>query len=254
MKANPKKTVRTLSVFAISDVTPRYRRITLQGDQLQDFPTNQSGGYVKLIYSAEGQPSPLMRTYTVRNTRIDQLEIDVDFVLHEHGGPASKWAENAVLGQTINLAGPGPKTLVDPNADWFLLAGDMTALPAISVNLEQLPNHANGIVIIEVVSADDIQTLEKPDNVAIEWIVNPHPGKNPEQLVDAVRDVKWQSGTPGIWVACEFKAMKLLRKYFLKEKGLSRKSFYISSYWKHGISEDEHKLVKKTDAEAAPSA
>ena len=37
------------------------------------------------------------------------------------------------------VSGPGPKKLVDMNADWFLIAGDMSALPAISVNLEKLP-------------------------------------------------------------------------------------------------------------------
>ena len=46
--------------------------------------------------------------------------------------------------------GPSGAYTPDPAADWHLLAGDETALPAISSALEALPANAIGKVFIEV--------------------------------------------------------------------------------------------------------
>lgn len=78
-------------------------------------------------------------------------------VLHEDAGRASEWAKNARPGGNILIGGPGPKKLLDNTADWCLLVGDMTALPAISVNIEQLPADARGYAVIEVTDESDIQ-------------------------------------------------------------------------------------------------
>jgi len=69
-------------------------------------------------------------------------ESDVDFALHEICGPATFRALNTKVGDSIMVGGPGPRKLVHPDADWFLLVGDMTALPAISGNIEMLPENA----------------------------------------------------------------------------------------------------------------
>jgi len=240
---------RELKVISVQEVSQRYRRITLGGDQLSGFPADEDGGYIKLCFQDSRFQSPQLRTYTIRSTRIAQLEIDVDFVLHDDGGPASSWAKQAEVGSTIEISGPGPKKLVDVGADWFLFAGDMTALPAICVNLEHLPENAEGHIVIEVPSESDIQAITKPSGMVIEWTVNAQPGQNPGLLVSAVKAIAWRKGVPGIWSACEFKAMKELRRYYMKDREIDRKKFYISSYWKHGVREDEHKLIKKTDAD-----
>lgn len=249
MQASSKKAVKNLHVSAVQDISPHLRRITLAGKQLTGFPNDETGGYIKLIFNDSRYYKPLMRTYTIRNTRIEELEIDVDFVLHDDGGPASLWAKHVQAGSTVEITGPGPKKLASPTADWFLFVGDMTALPAICVNLEQLPADARGVAVLEVISESDIQPIRKPSNIAIKWIVNSTPGLNTEILVDAVTALPWRAGNPAIWTACEFKAMKKLRNFYVKEKGINRKAFYISSYWKHGVSEDEHKVIKRDDAE-----
>jgi NADPH-dependent ferric siderophore reductase len=42
----------------------------------------------------------------------------------------------------VGVTGPGGRTL--PDGDWFLLLGDQSALPAISVISERLPADARG--------------------------------------------------------------------------------------------------------------
>ncbi|WP_292016681.1 siderophore-interacting protein [Marinobacter sp. HL-58] len=62
-------------------------RITLGGDGLEDFPQGQKSAYIKLLFLQGGDARPLMRIYTIRKQRPE--EIDVDFVMHEDHGPAS---------------------------------------------------------------------------------------------------------------------------------------------------------------------
>jgi len=56
---------------------------------------------------------PTTRTYTPRRFDGAARELDVDFILHGEG-PASAWAEQATLGQTLTIAGPGRSYAIDP--------------------------------------------------------------------------------------------------------------------------------------------
>ena len=136
---------------------------------MQSFPQGQDGGYVKLIFPQPNDARPLVRTYTVCEQRHN--EIDVDFALHSSPGPASQWAMIASPGDQILVGGPGPKKLVNTDADWFLLAGDMTALPAIKVNLAHLPKDARGYLVLQVPTESDFLSLDVPKNIETHWIV-----------------------------------------------------------------------------------
>lgn len=242
---------RKLDVIGKQQVTPNMLRITLGGTGMAGFPANQTSAYVKLRLPDTKLGRDVVRTYTVRNHRAD--EIDVDFALHEDCGPATLWALNAQPGDHIMVGGPGPRKLVHEGADWYLLVGDMTALPAISGNIEILPETARGTAIIEIMDEADIQVLSKPPLLTIDWVVNPHPGQNNGQLVDRVRNLQWLAGTPSVWAACEFSAIRQLRDYFRTERGLDSSNLYISSYWKTGTNEDNHKIAKREDATAMAS-
>ncbi|MCY0095252.1 siderophore-interacting protein [Hoeflea ulvae] len=239
---------RTLHVTGKTQVTPNMLRVTLGGPGLAGFPDQQTSAYIKLRVPDADSGREVVRTYTVRNHRAD--EIDVDFALHEICGPATFWAMNTQIGDSIEIGGPGPRKLVHAEADWFLLVGDMTALPAISGNIEMLPDTAIGTAVIEVMDEADIQDIARPRHFDIQWVVNPHPGQDSHLLVDRVRNVDWSAGTPSVWAACEFSTMRQLRDYFRGERGLESGNLYISSYWKRGSNEDNHKIAKREDAMA----
>ncbi len=236
------------SVLGKRAITPHMLRVTLGGEGMLRFPADQASAYVKLLLPAEEGDRPLLRTYTVREQRADS--IDIDFALHgENGGPASRWAMQAQPGDLVEVSGPGPKKLVDPTADWILLVGDMTALPAISVNLEQLPATARGRAVIEVPDVADVQPLLAPAGFAVQWVVNPQPGATAAPLHDAAAALDWPEGRVSVWAACEFSSMRALRRHLREDRGLDRKQFYISSYWKLGSDETSHKAIKREDAE-----
>ncbi|MEO0972432.1 MAG: siderophore-interacting protein, partial [Pseudomonadota bacterium] len=172
----------------------------------------------------------------------------LDFVDHDHGGPASRWAASCEIGSTITVRGPGGKKLVDPSADWFLIAGDMSALPAISVNLETLPAHARGYAVIEVLDDDDIQPLAIPDGVQLHWVVDPHGTRN-EALIARLRSLPWLPGRAYPWFAGEFHGMREARAYLRGERAIDRQQMYLSCYWKHGDTDEQMKAAKRRDAE-----
>ncbi|MBC7280802.1 MAG: siderophore-interacting protein [Hoeflea sp.] len=239
---------RKLNVLGKAQVTPNMLRITLGGPGLAGFPEQQTSAYIKLRLPDAESGRNVVRTYTVRRQR--EHEIDVDFALHDICGPATAWALGAQVGDSIMVGGPGPRKLVHEGADWFLLVGDMTALPAISANIELLPKTAKGTAVIEVVTETDIQDIEKPAGFTMDWVVNPHPGTASEVLLERVRGLDWPEGIPSVWAACKFSSMRALRDYFRTERGLTPSSLYISSYWKLGSDEDRHKMAKREDAEA----
>lgn len=240
---------RELEVLSTRDVTAHMRRITLGGAGMASFPADQASAYIKLVFPTEGDARPLMRTYTVRHHR--ENEIDVDFVIHDTAGPASQWAVETQPGDRILVGGPGPKKLINEDADWLLLVGDMTAMPAISVNLAVLPRDARGYAVIEVLDQADIQELDKPANLELIWVVNPHPDPSGEVLLERVKQLDWLDGQPAVWAATEFQSMRNLRAYFKQERQVPKSHLYVSSYWKMGNSEDQHKVAKRQDAEQA---
>ncbi|MCP3729899.1 siderophore-interacting protein [Sphingomonas sp. MG17] len=244
---------RRLTVLAKRSITPNMLRVTLGGAGLAGFPPEAEGGYVKLRLFPDGGDRLVVRTYTIRHQR--DGEIDLDFVLHadDHGrhGPATDWALAAREGDAIEVGGPGPAKPLPAGHARYLIAGDMTALPAISVNLERLPADARGVAVIEVQSDADRQPLAKPDGVEIDWIVNPHPGTGGAAIAERLRAADSGDADIYAWVASEFAAMRALRSYLRDERGLGPDRLYISSYWKAGLSEDEHKIAKRDDLERA---
>ncbi len=252
LNAMAKHTPIELEVIRTTSLTEHMLRVTLGGDALASFPEDQESAYIKLIFpQGEGQ-RPLLRTYTIRNQR--PTEIDVDFALHNAKGPALTWAVNAQPGDRILVGGPGPKKLIQHQADWFLLAGDMSALPAISVNLSKLPADAVGYAVIEVPSESDIQSLDHPEKMELRWEINPHPDPNGEFLPSKIEALPWLDGTPAVWAACEFNSMRNLRRLLKQRADLPNSHLYLSSYWKIGQTEDEHKVAKRNDSEQDAAA
>lgn len=156
-----------------------------------------------------------MRTYTVRASRCDQEipELDVDFVMHfddaGKGGPASQWAAAAEPGDRVWLIGPNVHAASCSTAgayggiEWrpglaqnVLLAGDETAVPAISAILESLPEDISGHAFLEVPSGSDCQDIQTRSGVGISWLVRG--GRPHGELLDAA--VRQAVKVPG-WVS-----------------------------------------------------
>lgn len=240
-----------LNVRSNDRLTPNMRRIVLHGTELTDFPAGQEGGYVKLVFkSAEEDGKPTLRSYTIRAFNATERTLTLDFVDHGDNGPASAWANRAAPGDTITIRGPGDPKVAPHDADWFLFAGDMSALPALAVNLENLPPDARGYAFIEILCEDDQQPIDHPEDIELTWLVNPDTSTPCAPIAERVRALPWLSGTPFPWYAGEFSTMRDLRRFFRDEKGIDKRAMYCSSYWKLGDTDEGMKRAKKLDPDA----
>jgi len=247
-----KRKARVLTVSNTIQLTPNMLRVTLHGEALASFPEDAEGNYFKLTFPGDNPDKPIMRTYTVAQYRADKNEIDVDFMLHTKpdgstNGVAAQWATQAKQGDTMGIFGPGPARLINTHADWFLLAADMTALPALTTNLKTLPQNAKGYVVVEIIAKEDQQALTLPGGMEVIWVVNAEPGSNSSPLHKAIIELDWLPGQAAVWAACEFTTMKKIREYFKQDRKVEKSHLYVSSYWKKGLQEEDHKIAKRED-------
>ncbi len=249
----PKPNVAT--VVSSDTITPNMQRILLQSDGFADYPSDCEGGYVKLLFNSQGatdldsltvDEKPSMRTYTIRRYLPEQNQIEIDFVRHEtddlSSGFAARWAMTVSIGEKIHIAGPGTIQNMNIDADWFFMVADMTALPALSAKIRRLPRDAKGYAVIQVQDEQDTQPLDAPENMQVIWLTE-------QSINQVVPDLEWLAGTASVWCACEFDSMRAMRKYFRNEREVGRENIYLSSYWKRGVTEDGHKVIKRQDME-----
>lgn len=258
---NTGRRTRVVQVVRNERITPTMQRVTLGGEDMSDFPEGMESAHIKLLIPDRNQDLETFRelvnsgskcvprrTYTVRHHRPELWEIDVDFVVHEGGGPACSWALAAKPGDFIGFGGPGPVKKPVEGADWYLFGADMSAIPAAAAALEALPENAVGHAIFEITHDDDIQPVNAPDGIKLYWLVHDDPHISSEQQQEFFRNLDWPRGLPGIFVAGESNAVSGLRDYLVRERGLNKREMYISSYWKIGLVEDQHQMEKNAEA------
>lgn len=181
---------------------------------------------------------PPMRTFTIVELRPN--EIDVDFVLHGDIGPAGTWANRAKPGDRVAILGPnvlhepilGYEYKPDADTDWTLLAGDETALPAITAILAAMPAGRRALVFLEIESPAELRPLPSPGDVQVTWLSRAgEPAGGPGMLRGAVARADFPAGRPYVWLAGESSMATGLRRHLVKERGIDKKDVYFSGYW-----------------------
>lgn len=277
--------IHTFEVVGTEQLTSHMVRLVLGGRGFDTFvPGEFTDSYVKLVFVPDdvelaGLPRPLtldslsglaasqrpvVRTVTVRRADPIARELTLDVVLHGERGVMGQWAAAAQVGQPVYLTGPGGAYRPDPAADWHLLAGDESALPAIAVALEALPAHAVGKVFIEIAGPQDEIALTVPESMQLHWIyrggradlVGQDRAGDHAPLIEAVKTARWLPGQVQVFIHGEAQAvMHNLRPYIRKERKVAANwASSISGYWRRGRTEETFRQWKKELAEAESGA
>ena len=248
---------RMATVVAARSLTPHMRRVTLTGEDFTRFMTDDALHVKLIVPKAPGaplqtptvgpdglviwsrdEPTSVRRTYTIRSFDRERSTVDIDFVLHEEPGPGAAWALAAAPGDKVGIMGPGGGGA--PSADWMLLAGDETALPAISRILEGASAETRGTAIIEVADPGEEQPLTRPAGVELMWLHRKACAETDrETLVEAVKSVERPRNVKSVflWAGAEFDTFKALRAHARKTLQFGKKEHLVVAYWRLGQTE-----------------
>lgn len=247
---------REMRVVRAETVTPHLRRVTLAGERLDRF--HHGGLHIRLLIPPlgrepvwpgfgvngiliwpQGEDALTLRTYTIRSIDAAAGTLDLDVVLHNGTTAGSAWATQCQPGDKVGILGPGGGEV--PKADWLLLAGDDTALPAIARILEAAPPETAGEAFIEVDGPADEQALPTASAIRVTWLHRNGQAPGTTDLLEtAVRGMIWPKvGKAFAWTATEYTAFRALRRHFRDDLGLDKRGHASTAYWRRGVSEDD---------------
>ncbi|GAA3797092.1 siderophore-interacting protein [Cellulomonas soli] len=250
-------------------ISPAFVRVVLGGPGLAGFVASpHADSYVKLVFLPEaaahapalrpdgrldldavraGLPphdQPRQRSYTVRAFDPAAGELALDMVVHGDEGVAGPWAARAAVGDTVWLVGPGGAWSPDPTVASHLLIGDASALPAVAVALERLPEDAVGTVVLEVPGPEDELPLTAPAGIDVRWVHEQDhtPGR---ALVAAVEALPPLPGPVGAFLHGEAGAVRTLRAHLRTVQGVQREHLSVSGYWRLGADDEGWRAGKR---------
>lgn len=299
--------VARVTVVAVHAISPTFVRIEFGSPELAEVGVDGPiyDQRIKLIFPGASGLPPLegnddwydqwsrlperergaMRTYSIRALQGDGVDrrLVVDFVLHLRPGatgPASSWASQAVVGDQVIVIGPrrgvawGGIEFGPGVRSRILLAGDETAVPAMTRILGDLPADAVGDAFLEVPYVNDILAVAAPAGFELYWLprgpadvgtelvpaVRKHFGpstvvKGIEKATDAdeaVDDTIWETPTfssageeltagGGVanlyaWIAGESGMVTTIRRHLVNQVGIARGQVAFMGYWRAGVA------------------
>ena len=259
-------------------LSPHFVRVTLAGEHVRHFATHGLDQRVKLVFPdthgeyarfwrvgersltttqwqarwralPESRRNPL-RSYTVSGVRPWEREIDIDFVLHDTPGPASRWAAAASSGDELVVCGPDARAedavygiqWHPGTATRVLLVGDETALPAIRNIVRSLRPHVTGHVLLELPTPADLPLVTWP-KAAIDVTVQARQGAAPGSFLPTMarewvlahgdRAARMGEGFYS-WIAGETSQVAALRRALVHRVGVAPSRVQAQGYWRTG--------------------
>lgn len=245
--------LRLLQVRDVSPLTPKMVRVAVCGDALTGFVSAAYDDHVKLFFPhpgeekpvlptpspngpvyPEGVPRPPARDYTPRRYDAAANTLTLDFVLHD-AGPATAWAAQARPGHFLGVGGPRGSFVIPDDFDWYLFAGDETALPAIGRRLEELPATTRVLIVAEVADKQEEQRFAGRASAEVRWLHRNGSAPGTTSLLqDALAGLSLPEGEGYAWVAAEAATAKALRRHLVDQRGLDKERVKAAAYWKRG--------------------
>ncbi|PRX96657.1 siderophore-interacting protein [Allonocardiopsis opalescens] len=189
-------------------------------------------GYLRYLALPKGT-RPVLRNYTARAYRAGARELDIDFVVHGDEGVAGPWARVARPGESVALLDQGRGYSPVP-ADWQLLVGDESALPAVAGILRDMPRDAVGHAVVELPDAADAQPTGAPEGMRVHWVVRPHGTPPGQTALAAAKALDRPAGEPYAFAAGESSLATGVRRWLVRDLGVDKSRVTFCGYWRQG--------------------
>lgn len=231
-------TLRSASLLSRTWLTPAYVRVRLSGPELRGFTAPGADDHVRLFLAPPGSAAPPTpeqwrefdsREYTPVANDPDAGWIDFDLLVHSVG-IGSEWAANARLGSVCAIGGPRRSNAIAGEPDALFLAGDETAVPAITRFLRQRRPGMPARVLVEV-SQDNVQVpLPVDDDTELTVLVRP--GENLVEVLRGLGASDRPAGNVLAFVAAESAVVPVARDLLQNRWGIPSEAVIVKGYWR----------------------
>src|SRR6188508_1972340 len=170
-------------------LTPGLVRIVLGGTGLSGLVVpDDTDTYVNVAIPPAGAPyGPVFDPKAVR----DEHPQDLWPVRRRY--TVRSWDEWSGL-LTLVFEGPGGGYRPDPEADWHLMVGDESALPAIAASLEAVPAGRPVVVRLVCDGPEHQLPLTSPGDLDLRWLHRTGAADDVDALADEVSDLEFPPG------------------------------------------------------------
>jgi NADPH-dependent ferric siderophore reductase len=246
-------------------LTPGLVRIVLSGPGLDGFAMpDATDTYVNVAIPPAGAPYdavfepkavrdehdqqawPVRRRYTVRSWDDASRRLTLDFVVHGDDGVAGPWAATVAPDDVLVFEGPGSGYKPDAEADWHLMVGDESALPAIAASMEAVPAAARVVVRLLCDGIEHEVPLTSPGDLDLAWLHRSgDAAKDTALLAESVAAADFPDGRVHAFVHGEAEEVRAIRRHLLHDRGLSRSDMSCSPYWRRTMTDEAWRAVKR---------
>ncbi len=160
------------------------------------------------------------RYYTVRSWEEPSRTLVLDVVIHAEGLVTS-WAARDCVGDIVGLSLPKGSFSPPDDAGWAVLAGDLTAFPAMARIEEtcELP------LTVHVEAPEELPDYFRGE---VTWHAAP---ATDSRLATIVRELAWPDGPGYFWMAGESAQMRDIRRHLRRELGWDTRHHDVMGYW-----------------------
>lgn len=250
------------TVVEVVRLAPRLVRVVLGDPGLENYvPSPDTDQYVNALFLPDGAPyappfdmeevralppeqRPLGRRYTIRSWDPDRRLVAIDFVVHGDIGRAGRWADNAKPGDTLQFVGPHGGYAPSTTADWHLMAGDESALPAIAASLEKVRPGVPVLAFLVVDAPGHEIALASPGDLTVAWTYRDET-PSVDAVVAPIAAATFPDGVPDVFVHGEAAEIRAIRRHLITERGIPREGTSISPYWRRGMDDESWREVKR---------
>ncbi|WP_433195632.1 siderophore-interacting protein [Nocardia sp. CA-107356] len=214
-----------LTVTSTEYISEKYMRLGFAaGGLLADHPLHPTQWVRLWIPNGEREHQ---RGYTLVDPDPAGDEFSIEFAVHH--GPASMWAQNAAVGDQIDVSVLGSDFhLPDPLPSEFVIFGDTASLPAINSLLDAIGDSPARVWLEWQYESDTGLPVRNKPHHQVNWVQRIDDGR---LLREQAHEMDCPKDTYA-WVACDGHTTRSIVRSLKTTHGLPKTSIKSRAYWK----------------------
>ncbi|GFG75083.1 siderophore-interacting protein [Mycobacterium botniense] len=211
------------TVIGRREISPHYLRLSFRAGGMLGEQSLHPTMWIRMWFPNGDKPH--QRGYTLVDPDPAADTVDIEFALH--GGVASRWAQAAQPGDTIDVTVMGSRfALPEPAPAGYVIVGDTASLPAINSLLGAIGD-TSARVFLEA-GYDDDKDLPVARSAGVIWVDRKDGGK---ALVQKLRSMAFDARDHFGWVACDNRTTRSVVRVLREDFGIPRSSITARAYW-----------------------